>query len=71
MYANQEGKEVEYGHLTYVVKYDIIFKKRVCVRRWRLGHLTILKKYDIINKKTSAANRHQCGRIWLDFHKKL
>ena len=51
--------------------YDIIFKKRVCVRRWRLGHLTILKKCDIINKKTSTANRHQCGRIWLDFHKKL
>lgn len=28
MYANQEGKEVEYGHLTYIEKYDIIFKKR-------------------------------------------
>lgn len=64
----QEGKEVGCGHLTYIKKYDIIFKKRVCVRRWRLGHLTILKKYDIINKKTSTADRHQCDRIWLDFY---
>ena len=61
----------ECGHLTYIKKYDIIFKKRICVRRWRLGHLTILKKCDIINKKTSTANRHQRNRIWLDFHKKL
>ena len=69
--CQSRGKRSEHGHLTYVEKYDIIFKKRVCVRRWRLGHLTILKKCDIINKKTSTANRFQCGRIWLDFHKKL
>ena len=69
--CQSRGKRSRCGHLTYVEKYDIIFKKRVCVRRWRLGHLTILKKCDIINKKTSTANRHQCGRIWLDFHKKL
>lgn len=45
------------GHLTFIKKYDIIFKKRVCVRWWRLSSLTTLKKCDIINKKTSTADR--------------
>lgn len=53
----------ECGCLIFIKKYDIIFKKRVCVRRWRFGNLTTLKKYDIINKKTSTADRHQCDRI--------
>lgn len=57
VYANRCWHQKKCGCLTFIKKYDIIFKKRVCVRRWRLGSLTILKKYDIINKKTSTADR--------------
>lgn len=52
-----DKRRSERGHLTFIKKYDIIFKKRMRRAAMPGGGLTTLKKYDIINKKTSIANR--------------